>query len=354
MKIAYVGRWSDDAGDAIRAKVDAQTGEWRRQGHEVETYGLTVVGYGRRRAGVPRMARAVAETLAVRRAIAAYAPDALYLRQGLFVPSLRPLQRRFASIVEVNGDTRSQEVHQGLRLRGLAGARARRMALDDAAGLVCVSHELAASFEASGKPLAVIANGADLQTAAAPAEPSERPLAVCLIGVPMPWHGLDKLVELARAIPEWDFSVIGAGRSSLPADAPSNVSALDALPRSDYAPLLARADVGIGSLAMHRAGLEEASPLKVREYLAHGLPVIIGFEDTDFIAEQPWFVHRLANTQGNVREGLAGIRSFVEGVRGRRVQRTEIAHLDVRVKEQARLRFIEEVASPPGTSPRRD
>lgn len=40
--------------------------------------------------------------------------------------------------------------------------------------------------------------------------------------------------------------------------------------------------VCIGTLALHRKNMTEASPLKTREYLAHGFPVIIGYKDTAF------------------------------------------------------------------------
>ena len=41
--------------------------------------------------------------------------------------------------------------------------------------------------------------------------------------------------------------------------------------------------IGIGSLALHRMGLIEASVLKVREYIARGLPFILGYNDTDLM-----------------------------------------------------------------------
>jgi len=43
-----------------------------------------------------------------------------------------------------------------------------------------------------------------------------------------------------------------------------------------------RADVAIGALATYRKGMKETSTLKVREYLAYGLPVILDHHDPDF------------------------------------------------------------------------
>ena len=40
-----------------------------------------------------------------------------------------------------------------------------------------------------------------------------------------------------------------------------------------------KTDIAIGSLGFSRIGLKEGSPLKTREYIAKGLPVILGYDD---------------------------------------------------------------------------
>ncbi len=42
--------------------------------------------------------------------------------------------------------------------------------------------------------------------------------------------------------------------------------------------------IGVGSMAFFREGLQEASPLKVRDFLSRGLPFFYGYEDTDLNA----------------------------------------------------------------------
>ncbi len=46
--------------------------------------------------------------------------------------------------------------------------------------------------------------------------------------------------------------------------------------------------IGLGPLAIHRKNLEYASPIKVREYLARGMPVIIGYKDEDIEDDFPF------------------------------------------------------------------
>ena len=85
------------------------------------------------------------------------------------------------------------------------------------------------------------------------------------------------------------------------------------LPREAALRLLDRADVGLGTLALHRKGMAEASALKMREYLAVGLPVIYGNEDRDVDPLEPW-VLRLPNTESNVDDGLDEIDRFTDKV----------------------------------------
>jgi hypothetical protein len=97
--------------------------------------------------------------------------------------------------------------------------------------------------------------------------------------------------------------------------------------------------VALGSMALHRNLMNEASPLKVREYLAYGIPTIIGYHDTDFPDGHP-FILELPNEENNVESNLDKIRRFVSEVKGRRIERETIAHIDVKIKELQRFKFL--------------
>ncbi|RUT33465.1 glycosyltransferase [Paenibacillus zeisoli] len=153
------------------------------------------------------------------------------------------------------------------------------------------------------------------------------------------WHGVDAIAELAKARPQWSFDLIGVDASGLPAPVPVNMTFHGRLARKDYQPLLERADLAIGTLALYRKQMKEASPLKVREYMANGLPVITAYEETDFPEPVP-FILQLPNSPGNVRDGLAQIDAFASAWRRRKVPRKAISHLDTRVKESQRLSYM--------------
>src|SRR5690606_3952676 len=125
---------------------------------------------------------------------------------------------------------------------------------------------------------------------------------------------------------------------------PSNVTAHGQLAYANYRAALAFADVAIGTLALHRKGMGEACPLKIREYLAHGLPTITAYSDTDFMEPRP-FILQLPNEERNVRDNLPSIDRFVSAWRGHRVPREAVQHLDIQHKERSRIDFLTEVVS---------
>lgn len=170
--------------------------------------------------------------------------------------------------------------------------------------------------------------------------PAADAVQLVFIGSPgQAWHGVDAIAELAKARPLWTFDIIGVDAAELAEPAPANMIFHGRLARKDYQPLLERADLAIGTLALYRKQMKEASPLKVREYLANGLPVITAYAETDF-PEPVTFILQLPNSPGNVRDGLAQIDDFASAWRGKKVPRKVIGHLDTRVKESQRLSYM--------------
>jgi hypothetical protein len=151
------------------------------------------------------------------------------------------------------------------------------------------------------------------------------------------------MLKLAELNPNWDFDLVGPDRSNVHDAAPANVNAHGYLSRADYEPLLANADVALGTLALRRNTMTEACPLKLREYLAYGIPTIIAYRDTDFPEPQP-FLLNLPNTEGTIEAHLEAVRAFVTRARGTRIPRSAIGQLDIREKEGRRLSFLESLS----------
>lgn len=272
--------------------------------------------------------------------VARWRPDVIYLRHSTISPSLLALAAGFPTVV--GGDLDDlDELRIRSRLRYWYARIVRDRLLRRARRIVVVTRELARHPAIVGlhRPLSVLPNSIDL--AAYPELPAPENVSPRLVFIGSPrlaWAGVDKIARLASHFPSWRFDIVGPAQAELPG-APPNVVVHGPLEPDQYLPIMAQADVAIGPLALHRKGLSEASALKVCEYLAYGIPVILGSAETAFPDGAP-FLLQLPNTEDNVDTAAPEVRAFVERWRGRRVPRAEIRAIDSSVVERERLHLI--------------
>ena len=149
-----------------------------------------------------------------------------------------------------------------------------------------------------------VTNGVDVST---------RPLAagwvrrtgvtfVCA-GAIGPWHGLDRLVRGMAVEPDQRSQLLIVGEGPELPRLRMLTHSLGLTGRVQYTgsagggaldALMAGADVGVASLAEHRRGVAGLSPLKTRDYLARGLPVVFAGDDPD-LRSDPEFTLRVAD-----------------------------------------------------------
>ena len=366
MRIAYACYVAAYTTDGVNDKIGAQVSEWRQMGHDVALYCLSPPPPPCDQ--VPRVqgsiftfsgaARRFWATATLARAIRHFSPDVVYIRYDLFLPPLPPCLWRLPVVLEINTDDRKETRVDG-RAGWLYNELTRSAAFRASAGLVCVTNELAhsASVARFRKPTIVIGNAGragDSEALDAP-QPGGRPSAVMLVGYMAPWAGVDKLRELCEALPMLDIHVVGEVGETIGRDsALANLHLHGRLDRDQYRPILAAADFGIGPLALHRKGMSEATPLKVREYLMHGLPVVIAHLDTDFAGAVPWYLLRIPNTEQAIRGSLPAIEAWIESIAGRRVKQAEVLdRIGIEAKERSRIAFFEDVARRPRSRWRR-
>lgn len=277
-------------------------------------------------------------------------PDVIYYRYAYHAPGLPTLFRDFPTIAEINSDDQKEYPLTLGYLKNLYHRLSRHRVLQAMAGFCPVTHELAERFSEFQRPQKVIGNAISLKLfdLLPIAENSSR-LRLAFIGSPRtPWHGLDRLGELASLVPNICIDIIGCELSDYTAvssAAPcANLTFHGHLSRARYESILSQATAAIGTLGLYRKGMHEACPLKVREYLALGLPVIGGCADTD-IPDNAGYYLRLPNDDAPLAPYRETITAFIEHWRDRRVGREAIAHLDTSAKETARLAFMERVVA---------
>jgi hypothetical protein len=355
MRILYV---TDALGPSgVANKSVAQAHEWQRQGHEVwlstarHPAVLTPTEATERRGAAPPLSTLArrwragldfrllyAGTLlreSRRRSI-----DLLYTREVPFAPTLPRFMRLVPTVLEINGDAIAELPSRRQRF---VRRHVRAWEIRHAAGVVYVSRELVRRCAPAvaqrscviGNPCLIL--GPDLLPP--PAKPGRPTLA--MVGTPVHhWNGFDKFVRMAELLPECDFVVIGAEMKG-----PRNLRSLPHLPQAEVDHTLRGCTLGVGSLALHRAGLREASPLKSRNYLALGLPVIQAYEDTD-LGPGDACVLALPNEVNNVEPHVDRIRAFAHrahadpGLSARALD-LALGRLSLARKEGERLAFME-------------
>lgn len=353
MRIAYLYERNDAHGSGVFNKIISQSREWAANGHEIALFNLS--GKDTAQAWRDKLPPEIAfqqivwssaldrlramDSLIQR--VCAWKPTLIYTRHGLYYPSYERIIGKIPVVIEVNSD----ELNEA-RLRSAGAYWYRRLTrgrmLSHAAGLVFISHELSENprFATFARPHVVVPNGIDLQRFTPQPPSGNTQPHLFFIGHPHTiFHGLDKIAALARHFTDWHFDIVGPGPDEFEAPLPPNLVVHGLLAQDAYLPLVQRADVAIGTLAMHRKGLHEASPLKLAEYLAYGLPTIIGCKYTNFT--QPVdFILELPNTDTNIMDNLDRIGKFVTAHMGKRIPRELIQQVDIRHYEAKRLSFM--------------
>jgi len=149
-----------------------------------------------------------------------------------------------------------------------------------------------------------IGNGIDVGSvpcrSSAPQWPAKT-LNLVAVGTVGFWHGWDNVIEAMRLLREnhhanfaVKFTIIGEGpelrnlkRQAESSGLADNVRFLGMLYNDELYAQFADAHFGVGSLGWSRIGLKEASPLKAREYIAAGVPVIYATKDPDLENSEP-------------------------------------------------------------------
>ncbi|QDJ50203.1 glycosyltransferase family 4 protein [Bordetella hinzii] len=348
MRIAYLTFEIPGDRSGVAKKIAAQADTWRRHGHRVQHFVLAragsadspdvscILSSGAR----PPILAAALSGRSIRQALSQWRPDIVYLRQILWWPGAVSAIGAAPLVIEYNSIARN-EYRRSAPIKYLIECMSRKRFPRAASGLVAVTQELADDVPAVGHALrAVISNGYDFDRVVPRRPPSNQRAQLLLVGSPgQDWHGVDKVMRMAALLPEFDFHVVVPG---LARQGPANVRFHGGLYGEELAQRYAQTDVALGTLALHRKGMRQAAPLKTREYLAYGLPVIAGYEDADLRGAPYWL--DIGNTENNVEGAVQAVRDFVRRWQGRSLDRADARRrLDYAVKEAERLAFFEQV-----------
>ncbi len=363
MRIAYVSlHWPRTIHSGVGKKIAAQIGAWRAAGNEVTLFlhSHTIENASDLLPGVielyecksgfaGKILTEINRNKALARLIVkirAYQPDIIYLRFNVYA---YPLQRIFRGApVIIEAVTNDVQQHETLgKFYALYNRLTRRITLKRCSGIVCISYELATlpAFKGYHKPMIVVGDGIDLSKyPIIPAPHNSQPHLVFIGSPGNAWHGVEKLIPLAQQFPNLVIDVVGYDHIEGLLTPPANLVLHGYLKTELYQQVLATADAAISSLSLHSIGMEESSPLKTRECVAMGIPIILPYRDTDLDAFDHPCILKIPNTPDNVQTHAEEIAQFVSLMMGKRLDDPQIRRsIDSQYKESQRLDFFHKI-----------
>ena len=352
MRIAYLLEWEFDKIDGVIQKVLNQADIWRSFGHEVKIFALSNTKDTLKIEGVKNYHKSIKNLIYFNnlyKDLVAFNPNIVYFRYSSYKPYLNWVFKRFKSVLELNtNDLSEQELLKDVNFKKKFAyyntLLTYKYMQSMVSGIVAVTNEIANSIFYKDKLIAVIPNSINLDSYKTKkrAEKKEVPNLVFIGSPNQNWHGIDKIISLAKASQDkLFFHIIGEDK---PKDLElKNIKFYGYMKRDEYKEVLINSNIGIGTLALHRKNMQEACPLKVREYLAFGLPIIIGYKDTAISKKFDW-VLELPNTEDNIEKNIQRVINFCYDKKSRIVNDIEVKDvIDSSYWERNRVDFLKRV-----------
>lgn len=352
MKIVYIVPHDVTKVDGVTKKVAMQLDQWRVQGHDVKcicivpAVGSSIVACEQYVAG-NFLSRRLFVDKDICESIDAFSPNLIYIRFEGWSATYERLANKYCVAVEINTNVSAElQLNFLERKSGKAFLAYVHHLLFDRRlfklvdGFVVMTHEMAKSY--AGYNVAVIPNGIVLQDhpVIKEAVAGDVRLQCFFMGTGgYLWHGIDIIEFIASKCRSIDFHIVGQSGQGK-----ENVFYHGYMQESDYLKIMSNSHVCIGTLALYRKAMNEACPLKLREYLARGFPVVVGYVDTAFFEDLPEFIFYL---DGSDLESIdvRGFQSYVQNSASRIVRHDEIKSIDAGLLESQRLAFFMEIIS---------
>jgi hypothetical protein len=269
--------------------------------------------------------------------------ETLYIREIAPLPLVR-LTHKNSWIIELQ-TIQENEIKERSTLKALIYKFVVSSWFKNFDGFVCVSEEIKYKLQNTfgKKHSTVISNGIRINDSQIldSTNPNFHPNFFFIGDLTQSWQGVDQIIDFAATMPESQFHLVGPNNLEPPKY--PNVFLHGSLRREEYEKIAQVCDVAFGTLNQGSTGMHEASPLKVRECLRWGLPIIGRYRDTD-LSEGCEFFLELPNTPAPLSDFKTEILGFALHWKGTRVRPEQLSQMiDSSVKESIRLTFFKQI-----------
>ena len=149
------------------------------------------------------------------------------------------------------------------------------------------------------------------------------------------------MILFAQHFPDIKIDIVGYDSINGTLHTPPNIILHGYQRGKLYEKLLASADAAVGTLALHLNGMQEASPFKIRDCAARGIPCILPYKDTDLFDLKCQEILNIPNTSDNISTHGMEMHDFILRMRGKRLDRSLIENrIDIIQKEKQRVKFF--------------
>ena len=300
MKIAYLAEFDVFSNDGVGQKINQQLSAWNNEGMDAKGFFISH-SLGDRK-NLPNninvyfsnfmkvdsgfLRKQLNRVLSIKKlnkALNSFSPDIIYYRQNAYFPGLDKVLMVAPVIMEVNTND-LEEIKLLNKFKSFIYKSGRNKILKHIDAIVAVSYEIENLYKYLKIPTCVIANGYDFSQFKTKKliKNMNKQINIIFVGSPkLPWHGIEHFYEMAELFPQYTFHLVGEKiKKKL-----KNLIQYGWLKKDELFKLYEDMDIGVSTLALYRKGMNEASPLKSREYAYYGLPMIVGYIDTDIDGE---------------------------------------------------------------------
>jgi len=353
MKIGYVIAHDMTRQDGVTKKVLNQVSIWQEAGNEVKLFCFSkninindeFINYYKIKSGLNfKIQKATQFFLDINK----FQPDIVYLRYTSFGLNTYYLLKKYKVITEINtynaGENyllfKKEKTIKKL-LQYLYSDISSFLTVKYSSAIVSVTYEILNKMNLNNKESIVIPNSISIKNFTSVKERNNKGrIGLFFIGTPnQSWHGVDYIKKLALLLPQYDFHIIGMDETNT-----NNLYWHGYISQVQYLKIIKKCHIGIGSLALFRNNMVEACPLKVREYISYGFPVIIGYEETAFKLYDETPDWALNINVKNLENEIKKIIEFIEKNKNNILNKNKIAkYIDSSILEMTRINFFKRV-----------